>query len=1087
MAHVTTLGLGVAAGAAAFAGILQLIVWCRQRDQRTHLWFGLFCLMFSLGVLEAIGAYHADSVAEAIRHVRHRQSALCLGAVFFLGFLVSFTRVFHKRIVITLWLLIVFFLLVNVNAPFSIHYASADGLRDVTLPWGERITKIDGSRHPLLLPMVATGLIGRAYIGVLAFLLFRRGARVRGSILLVCVCADFLFACVAYAISAFDLDFIFLGEFSVFFWIFAVSVYFSEEFRERTFALEAANRDLQVGEERFRTLVQNIPGVVYRCATEPPWRMEHISEGVEALAGYRVSEFMGEGRLDWNDLIVPEDVQYVARLVEEAISQREPYVLEYRIRDAQGAVRWVHERGRAIFDSDKNALLLDGIILDVSDQRALEQALEFVAQGAWTQGQDTFFSSLVSYLADNMDVDCAIVGQLSADGTTVEAIASTGFPDDERIVTCRLEGTPSEQVIGKRPRYYPADLCGLFPQDPWLAVMRAKAYVGVPLWDSDNRPLGVLSILSSCPIERPPLAISILQAVAPRVAAELEQKQAEERILRRVREIAGLSSLGRRINSTLAVREVAEIALEDLFKVSTPDIAFFCEWHDDRLRPVASHSDCERYDDEEWLNRGAALCQFAAKNQRPVFWACPYSAPQGAIELCDQMGIVSFGALPLIRNQELLGILALVSTEEERNFGKQIAFLEAFCNTVAIGLHNAQLFEEASKIRETLQDRNSELEVEIAERCRVEEALRESEQVIRALVETSREWIWSTDVVGNTTFSNPAVERILGYEPVELLGKPVFEFLHSDDRAKVEILYRQWCTAKQGWANETLRWRHKDGSWRWLESSSVPILNANDVLIGFRGVDRDITDRIQAGEKLSEMEAQLTHAGRLSVLGEMVAGIAHEINQPLYSIVNFSKACRNMLRRGGEPNRNELAEWNDEIAEAASRATEIIKRLRQFARKGTSHFVSVHIDEVIEDSVELMAFELRRKGVEVFRDLASGLPAVSADRVQIEQVLINLLQNACEAMAEVPKASRQVFVRTRHREACVVISIEDRGPGLREENRFTIFHPFVTTKADGLGMGLAISTTIAEAHGGKLWATSGSEGGAAFHLLLPCM
>ncbi len=1086
MDHATIWVLVFAAGAASSAGFLLTLVWFRQPDQRARLWFGAFCLLNGVAALAAVRAHQVDSVAEAVSCMRWRFTALSAATLSFFPFLVSYTRICHRGILAVFVSFVVFFLAVNFTAPYSIYYASVAGLKDITLPWGEHISGVDGTTHPLLLLVMAVALLFRAYLVPLAVLLYRRGERTRGLALLVSTTLDLVYCSLVYAVYFLINEPVGLYEFGVFFWIVAVTAHLSEEFRAHVIDLETANRDLRESENRFRTLVQNIPGVVYRCEPKPPWRMEHISEGVEALSGYRVTEFMREGGLDWIDLIVPEDVQYVVQSAEEAISQREPYALEYRIRSAQGNVRWVHERGRAVFDNANNTLLLDGIILDVSDQRALEQALEFVAQGGWTQGQDMFLPSLVSYLAENLDVDCAIVGQLSADATTIEAIASTGFPDNENIVTCRLEGTPSEQVIGNRPCYYSADLCSQFPKDPWLAVMHANAYIGVPLWDSDTRPLGVLSILSTCPIGRPPLALSILQAVAPRVAAELEQKRAEERVLRRVREIAGLSSLGRRINSTLAVREVAEIALEDLFNVSSPDIAFFCEWHDNRLRPVASYSESEG-PGEEWLEKGATLCQFVARNRRPVFWACPYSAPQGLVGLCEQMGVISFGALSLTCNERLLGVLTLVSTEEERNFAKQISFLEAFCNTVAIGLRNAQLFEEASKIRETLQDRNRELETEIAERCRIEEALRESEQMIRALVETSREWIWSTDVEGITTFSNPAVERILGYQPAELLGRTFFEFLHPDDRVEVDTQHPQWCIAKQGWTNEILRWRHKDGSWRWLESSSVPILNAHDKLIGYRGVDRDITERIQTGEKLSEMEAQLTHAGRLSALGEMVAGIAHEINQPLYSIVNFAKACRNVLRGDGEPDRNELVEWNDEIAEAASRATEIIKRLRQFARKGTGSFVSVLVEELIDESLELMTFELRRKGVEVRRDFASDLPPVSADRVQIEQVLVNLLQNAIEAMAEVPKADRQVTVRTRHTQTLVEISVEDRGPGLRDEKRFTIFDPFVTTKKNGLGMGLAISTTIAEAHGGRLWATSGSEGGAAFHLLLPCV
>jgi PAS domain S-box-containing protein len=354
----------------------------------------------------------------------------------------------------------------------------------------------------------------------------------------------------------------------------------------------------------------------------------------------------------------------------------------------------------------------------------------------------------------------------------------------------------------------------------------------------------------------------------------------------------------------------------------------------------------------------------------------------------------------------------------------------------------------------------------------------------RTLVETSNDWIWAVDIEGRHTYCNPAVESILGYGVPELVGRVATELLHPDDTAKVDSWMREWIEKKLGWSNLIRRWRHKNGSWRWLESSAVPILNANDELVGFRGIDRDITDRVEAEEKLNEMEAHLAHAGRLSVLGEMVAGIAHEVNQPLYSIVNFAKACRNVLARKEEPDHKELIEWNDEIACAAARATEIIKRLRRFARRGAAEFAAIPVGELIEESIDLMAFELRRHKVVVRRDIASDAPAVRADRVEIQQVLVNLLQNACEAMAQTADSERQIALRSRLSEEGVVVSVQDHGPGLPDDKELRIFQPFVTTKENGLGIGLAISTTIVEAHGGRLWASDDREG-ATFHLLLP--
>ena len=220
-------------------------------------------------------------------------------------------------------------------------------------------------------------------------------------------------------------------------------------------------------------------------------------------------------------------------------------------------------------------------------------------------------------------------------------------------------------------------------------------------------------------------------------------------------------------------------------------------------------------------------------------------------------------------------------------------------------------------------------------------------------------------------------------------------------------------------------------------------------------------------------------------MGELVAGIGHELNQPLYAIVNFSKACRNVLGAQGSLDRTSLREWIEEIARAAGRAGAIVARLRDFTRRTELTLAPASLNKIVEESVRLLAFEARRLGVQVTCELPSPAPLVTVDRLQIQQVLVNLLSNAYEALdaPDVPLRRVQIHVGTADGE--VEVCVADNGHGLPPDGHVRIFDPFVTTKPAGLGMGLAISRTIVEAHGGRLWAGPSAAGGAAFHFTLP--
>ena len=255
-------------------------------------------------------------------------------------------------------------------------------------------------------------------------------------------------------------------------------------------------------------------------------------------------------------------------------------------------------------------------------------------------------------------------------------------------------------------------------------------------------------------------------------------------------------------------------------------------------------------------------------------------------------------------------------------------------------------------------------------------------------------------------------------------------------------------------------------------------------------VVRDISMRNQAEQERRQHRDVLAHMTRLSTMGELVAGIAHEVRQPLYAIANFATAASISLR-SVDPEQpidaaclDDLREFNDGVRRASARANEIIKRLREFARKGEQRRENIKINHVVRDSIELVAFEARQYQATVETELAGDLPDVLADRIQCEQVIVNLLHNAYEAFAD-RKLPRRVILRTRRAGEFLEIQVEDNGPGIPPDDQLKCFEAFHTTKREGMGMGLAISRTIVEDHDGRLWVTTNPHGGATFHVTLP--
>ena len=287
--------------------------------------------------------------------------------------------------------------------------------------------------------------------------------------------------------------------------------------------------------------------------------------------------------------------------------------------------------------------------------------------------------------------------------------------------------------------------------------------------------------------------------------------------------------------------------------------------------------------------------------------------------------------------------------------------------------------------------------------------------------------------------------------------------------------------------------RRPDGSLRIVAASGKPVVDGEGRFAGYRGVARDITELRRAEEMLRNQEQrirdaqlELARVSRVTTLGELAASIAHEINQPLAAIVADAEASLNWLAPP-DPDVDRVRDSLDAIIKDGHLAAEVIQRIRQLATKGETKRASVEINSVIRDVMPLLRSELQLHQVVAQADLADAIPPVLADRVQLQQVIINLVVNAVEAMAAIDDRPRLLVIRSRVTDDEVVVSVRDAGVGIDPSAVDQLFSAFFSTKPGGMGMGLSISRSIIGAHGGRFWATTNPDHGASFHFTLPAL
>lgn len=378
---------------------------------------------------------------------------------------------------------------------------------------------------------------------------------------------------------------------------------------------------------------------------------------------------------------------------------------------------------------------------------------------------------------------------------------------------------------------------------------------------------------------------------------------------------------------------------------------------------------------------------------------------------------------------------------------------------------------------------NLRLKREVRERRSAEEALRRSEERLRLVCAVAPVGIFETDRRGRWVFVNDYLRSICGLQ-AETLRHRWTRCLHPADRRAFVAEFAAARMAALPFQRE-VRVVTPAGECRWVIVRTRPLVGDRGQQDGLVGTVLDITDHRRTEEELRQRTNELAQAARVHTVGQMTAMLAHEINQPLAAIQNFAQGG---LRRlcPQDTNGCNLGFALRNIAQEAARAGQIVHMVRGLVCRHRPRLTPVDANTLVREALRLAEPDLRRAGLRVEPHLAERRLPVAADRVQIEQVLLNLLRNAGEAMDGTPARRRRLRVRTRHDAAGFVeVVVEDNGPGLPKEQRERIFEPFHTTKPNGMGVGLAICRTIVQSHGGRIWVESPRGGGAAFHFTLP--
>jgi len=460
---------------------------------------------------------------------------------------------------------------------------------------------------------------------------------------------------------------------------------------------------------------------------------------------------------------------------------------------------------------------------------------------------------------------------------------------------------------------------------------------------------------------------------------------------------------------------------------------------------------------------------YAAAIDRDVLTIPDPTKKQGATNIPDGFRANDIGSMivmPLRTPRSRFGLILAGRADTDGFSGEQHLALQAIAEQFALAMENVRLrseLQEASVQRELLQD---------------------IERRYDFLYKNAPAMLHSIDRDGRLVSVSDHWLSVLGYERAEVIGRRSTDFVTEESRRRAVEEYLPILMSKGVCLNLEYVFVKKNGETVDALFSAVMERDTDGEFVRSLAVIIDISDQKRAAARVRQLQRELNHVSRLSTMGEMATGLAHELNQPLTAMMNYVRASRRLLDGAAGNGSDKTYEYMDKAIVQADRAGQIIHRLREFVRTGEGDRRLEDLNTVVQEAGALALTDTAEMHISVEYDMADPLPSVLIDKIQIQQVVFNLVRNAVEALAETDQ--RDLMIRTvRSADDALEVEVSDNGPGLPAKVSEQLFQPFVTTKAKGMGIGLSICRSIIDAHGGRLWATPRPNGGTTFHFTVP--
>ncbi len=451
-----------------------------------------------------------------------------------------------------------------------------------------------------------------------------------------------------------------------------------------------------------------------------------------------------------------------------------------------------------------------------------------------------------------------------------------------------------------------------------------------------------------------------------------------------------------------------------------------------------------------------------ARGETLMFSHLPGDLPAEAShekEYCRQEGLKSLISLPLQVAGSVLGVINFTTMREHVDWSR---YPVPRLSLVAEIFANALM------------------------RRRAEESLQEAELRYRIVADFTYDWEYWENPDGSMRYVSPACERISGHPAEEFLARPqLFREIILPEERKIWDDHQEDIRQLPAPRELYFRLLRPDGDVRWIEHACQPVHSNRGEFLGFRASNRDITARKQTEIQEQQHREELARVGRVAILSELTGTLAHEIIQPLMAIMSNSQAARRLLENPA-PDLAEVKEALEDITRGSERASGVIQQLRQHLKPGPPEFARLNLNDLVQNLIPLVSRRAASNNINLRCDLAKDLPPVAGNRIQLEQVILNLVVNAIEAIKGSADGPREIVLQTaRENPDTLRVSVMDSGSGVNPEDLKLLFDPFFTTKKEGLGLGLSISRSIIKAHQGRLWVAPNPGRGTVLHFTLP--